>query len=94
MAELVAVQVIAYGHVQGVFFRAFISRWARQLDLTGYVRNLPTVEAVEVNAEGERDKLEQLIEHLKLGPPAARVDRVGTRWSKYSGNYTSFNIRY
>jgi len=94
MTDLASVQATVYGYVQGVFFRAFVSRQARALGLVGYVRNLPDGKAVEVNAEGERKQLEELIGYLKVGPPAARVEKVVTRWSEYSGSYSSFNIRY
>ncbi len=94
MADLASVRVIVYGCVQGVFFRAFASRRARELGLTGYVCNLPGREAVEVNAEGERKQLEKIIDYLKLGPPTARVGKVVTEWSEYTGNYSGFSIRY
>lgn len=93
MTDLASVQAIVYGYVQGVFFRAFASRWATELGLTGYVRNVPEGR-VEINAEGERKQLEKLIDHLKVGPPAARVKKVVTNWSEYSGNYSVFSIRY
>jgi len=94
MADLASVRVVVYGYVQGVFFRAFASRQATKLGLSGYVRNLPTGEAVEVQAEGERKQLEKLIDYLKLGPPTARVGKVVTNWSKYTGSYSGFSIRY
>ena len=94
MADLASVRVIVYGYVQGVFFRAFASRRARELGLTGYVCNLPGREAVEVQAEGGRKQLEKLIDCLKLGPPTARVGKVVTKWSEYTGNYSGFSIRY
>ena len=94
MAELASVRVVVYGCVQGVFFRAFASRQATKLGLSGYVRNLPTGEAVEVQAEGERKQLEKLIGSLEVGPPPARVERVVTNWSKYTGSYFGFSIRY
>ena len=94
MSDLASVQVIIYGYVQGVFFRAFTSRRATELGLTGYVRNLPRGEAVEVNAEGERKQLEKLIGYLKIGPPSAKVEKVATNWSEYTGKYSRFNIRY
>ncbi len=94
MADLASVQVIVYGYVQGVFFRAFASRRATELSLTGYVRNLPGGEAVEVNAEGERKKLQELIDYLKVGPPDAEVEKVVTNWSEYTGQYSRFSIRY
>ncbi len=94
MAELASVQVIVQGYVQGVFYRAFASRQAVEFGLTGYVRNLPDREAVEVIAEGEKKQLKKLIEFLKIGPPAAMVERVETAWSEYTGSYSSFSVRY
>lgn len=94
MAELVSLHVIVSGRVQGVFFRAFVFRQAIELGLTGYVRNLRNREAVEVQAEGERKQLEKLIDYLKIGPPAAKVEEVVTNWSDYTGSYSGFSIRY
>ena len=94
MTDLASVRVIVYGYVQGVFFRDFTSRQATGLGLVGYVRNLPGGGAVEVNAEGERKQLEELISCLKVGPPAAEVEKVVTNWSEYTGDYSRFNIRY
>jgi len=93
MTDLASVQAIVYGRVQGVYFRAFASRQAIELGLTGYVRNTPD-RAVEVYAEGERKRIEKLIDHLKVGPSSARVDRVVVDWSEYTGNYPGFNISY
>lgn len=93
MSDLASVQLMIYGHVQGVFFRAFTAERARKLSLTGYVSNLPEG-AVKVQAEGERNKLEALISYLEMGPPGARVTKVVTKWSEYSGSYSRFNIRY
>ena len=94
MSDLASVRAIVYGRVQGVFFRAFVSGEATRLGLTGYVRNLSAVEAVEVQAEGERKRLEELIGYLNVGPPAARVERVVTDWSEYTGSYSHFSIRH
>ena len=94
MADLASVQATVYGLVQRVYFRDFTSRQARELGLTGYARNLADGEAVEVQAEGERNKLERLVDHLKTGPPRARVEKVITNWSEYTGRYPDFSIRY
>ena len=94
MADLALVQATVYGRVQGVFFRAFVYRQATQLGLTGYVRNLPDGRAVKVHAEGERKQLAELLSYLKIGPPGAKVQKVDTNWSEYSGSYSSFSIRY
>ena len=94
MTDLASVQAIVYGYVQGVFFRDFVCIRAAELGLTGYVRNLPSGEAVEVNAEGGRKQLEELIDYLRVGPPAAEVEKVVTNWSEYTGSYSGFRIRY
>ena len=93
-SDLASVQATVHGHVQGVFFRSFVSQQAKDLELAGYVRNLPGGDVVEVHAEGERNQLEKLVSRLKVGPPAARVERVVTNWSEYSGSYSGFSIRY
>ena len=94
MTDLASLRAIVYGRVQGVFFRDFTSRHAAELGLTGYVRNLPDWKTVEVQAEGERNKLERLIDYLKVGPPRARVEKVETGWSEYTGVYSNFRVRY
>jgi len=94
MADLASVRVIVFGYVQGVFFRDFASRRARELGLTGYVHNLRDIEAVEVHAEGERKQLEKLISYLEVGPPTAKITKVVTSWSEYTGSYSGFSIRY
>jgi len=94
MADLASIQATVYGRVQGVFFRSFVHRQATQLGLTGYVCNLPDRRAVKVHAEGERKQLAELLSYLKIGPPGAKVEKVETSWSEYSGSYSSFSIRY
>ena len=94
MADVASVRVVVYGYVQGVFFRAFASRQATKLGLNGYVRNLPAGGAVEVQAEGERKQLEKLIGSLEVGSPTARVGKVVANWSKYTGSYSGFSVRY
>jgi acylphosphatase len=93
MKEKAALQALVYGHVQGVFFRAFVQEKAESLGINGYVRNLPTGE-VEVFAEGNTAELEKLVENLKIGPPAAKVTDLKLQWLKYSGKYSQFFIKY
>jgi len=94
MTELATVHATVYGFVQGVFFRVFVASQAAELGLTGYVRNLPRGDTVEVQAEGERKQLEKLVRYLKTGPPEARVKRVETNWGEYTGSYSGFRISY
>jgi acylphosphatase len=93
MADVASLQAMVRGRVQGVFFRAFAERSAQELKLKGYVRNLSDG-TMEVRAEGERDKLEKLVECLKNGPPAAKVQGIAVTWKEYKGEFTGFSIRY
>lgn len=93
MQDKARLSATVYGYVQGVNFRYFVLRLAGSLDLKGYVRNLPDG-SVEVVAEGDRERLERLVEQLKVGPRGARVRDVKTRWSDCSGEFTEFEIRY
>ncbi len=70
-----AVRVLVSGRVQGVAFRHFTRRTAERLGLAGWVRNLDDGR-VEVWIEGARPAVEELVQWLHHGPPAAQVARV------------------
>ena len=91
--SLTSFHAIVAGRVQGVFFRAFVCRHAMALGLTGYVRNLVRSRAVEVEAEGKRSQLEELLKRLHEGPRRANVRKVEVTWGDYSGNFSDFKIR-
>ncbi len=63
------------GRVQGVGFRWFVERVARELGLTGYVKNLDDGR-VEVYAVGPRNRLAALEGRLWKGPDYADVRGV------------------
>jgi acylphosphatase len=94
MKELTAIKATVQGRVQGVFFRATTRKVARELELSGTVRNLPDWKKVEVYAEGRKVQIEKLIEFLKIGPPGAKVEKVDVEWLEYTGEYTGFNVFY
>lgn len=70
-----AKRYIVRGRVQGVGFRWFVDHEARQLGLSGWVRN-NLDGSVEVLAMGSDQQLEALRRKLEAGPRAARVDEV------------------
>ncbi|HEX7364016.1 MAG TPA: acylphosphatase [Dehalococcoidia bacterium] len=94
MPELAYVTATVYGHVKGVYYRAFTSQLAKSLNLRGYVRNMPEVGAVQIHVEGPKEKLEELLRHLEVGPPEAVVDHIDTEWSAFSGQFSNFEVRY
>jgi hydrogenase maturation protein HypF len=63
------------GVVQGVGFRPFVWRLARELDLSGWVRN--DARGVEIEVRGAAEQVYRLIDRLtRDAPPLARVDEV------------------
>lgn len=93
MSALACVTFTAYGKVQGVYYRAFTSRLAKSLGVRGYAHNLPGLNAVEVIAEGDKEKLEELTRQLEVGPPEALVERAEVKWSQFTGQFSNFEIR-
>jgi acylphosphatase len=83
--------VLVSGRVQGVFFRDHTRHWASSLGLTGWVRNLWDGR-VELLAEGERDRIDDLINRLKQGPPLALVDDLEVAWEEFRDEFSDFRI--
>jgi acylphosphatase len=81
------------GRVQGVFFRDSTRRRARELGLTGWVRNLPDGR-VEAVFQGDRDACEEALAFVRVGPPAAVVTGVEHRWEEDEEPFRDFRIRY
>ena len=73
--EKISIHCFVSGKVQGVWFRASTQDRAKELELTGWARNLPDGR-VEVIACGERENVKQLHEWLKKGPELAHVTDV------------------
>jgi acylphosphatase len=88
-----AVHIVIEGLVQGVGYRWFAARRAEGLGLAGYVRNLYDG-SVEVEAQGDRSLLEELIKELNVGPRSAQVKGMKIEWKELRpGEYTRFEIR-
>jgi acylphosphatase len=92
--ELISAHIIVGGRVQGVNFRVFVHNKAEYLGIKGYVRNLPSGSQIEVLAEGDKISITDLIEFLKIGPPAAKVEKVDAVFGRYTGKYSFFSIEY
>jgi acylphosphatase len=93
MAEKHRAHVIISGRVQGVWFRAATQQAARRYGVSGWVRNQPhgSVEAV---LEGEKERLELMLQWCHQGPESARVDRVDVDWQEYKNEFEDFSVRY
>jgi acylphosphatase len=85
------INLVVRGRVQGVYFRASAQREARNLGLTGWVKNRGDG-AVEMTVEGEEDQVKDFLAWAQKGPTTARVDRVETKWRSYTGEFSGFRI--
>ena len=90
--ELQRVHVVVKGRVQGVGFRSHVQYSARQIGVTGWVRNVgyDTVEAV---GEGERGKLERFVQAVKTGPVGSQVDEAEVDWQNATAEWSDFQMR-
>ena len=88
----VRAKVTFKGRVQGVFFRANCEEKARDLGLSGYVRNLVNGD-VEAVFEGERGLVEEAIEWNKASQPYAVVRDASVEWGKATGEFSGFSRR-
>ena len=74
MAE-VAKHVRVIGRVQGVFYRAWAQSQARELGVSGWIRNCPDG-SVEAHLGGEEDCVARMIERMRRGPANAQVEEI------------------
>jgi acylphosphatase len=87
----VGADITVRGHVQGVGYRYFCMTRAANLELTGWVKNIPD-QSVVAHVEGSRGGIEIFINDLKQGPRAAAVTSVDVRWTAYTGKFSTFSV--
>jgi acylphosphatase len=78
------VHVEVSGRVQGVFYRATCAERARELGLSGWVRN-GSSGGVEAEFEGDEQRVETIVAWCRIGPAMARVDSVQVREEPLTG---------
>lgn len=87
------VHVIISGGVQGVWFRANTKQKAEQLDVTGWVRNTHDGH-VEAIFEGEEDRVREMLDWCRHGPPLAKVENVEVKNLSPTNGFDGFTIKY
>ena len=88
---MIQAHVFIGGDVIGVGFRAWTAIQAKTVGVNGWAKNSGT--KVEAVFQGEKEKVERLIELVKKGPPASTVDEVEVVYEKSSENLQEFVIR-
>ena len=90
---LKAVHILISGRVQGVGFRWFAEKRASELEVAGYVRNLPGG-AVEVLAQADEQTLESFCQELREGPRFAKVEELSMKTVPVDVDLQGFGVRY
>ncbi len=88
------------GDVIGVGFRAWTKIQAKLLNIKGWVRNVydrPDLfdrgGGVETVIQGNEEKVEDMIDLLKKGPPVSRVEDVEVLYQDAKELFDNFDIR-
>ena len=83
-------KIYIQGRVQGIFFRAFVEKEAKDLKLKGFTRNLEDGR-IEVVVEGEDNNVNKMIEKCKVGPRHSEVRGVEVEYISNQG-FDSFKV--
>lgn len=89
---MVRSHVFFSGSVQGVGFRYTAQRFAQELKVAGWVKNLPDGR-VEMMAEGPRERVEDLIDKLDKFFER-KVQHKDIDWLDARGQFMDFTITY
>ncbi len=90
---MMKVHLLISGRVQGVGFRAAVSRKAKNLDLTGWVRNLKDGR-VEIIIEGSEENTKKFIDWVRKGSFLSKVSDVKIERQEYRGEFNNFKVVY
>jgi acylphosphatase len=70
------------------------TQWAAErIGVTGWVRNLRDG-TVEATLEGDKRRVEEMLQWCRCGPALARVDTVDISWENFAGEFAGFRIVY
>ncbi len=72
---LKTVSILVSGKVQGVWYRKYTLDKAVELNLTGFVKNLPD-DTVYIVATGTAEQLQELVTWCWTGSPKSKVSAV------------------
>jgi len=81
------------GHVQGVFYRVWAQGQARELGVSGWIRN-DADNSVEARLTGDEDCVTRMIERMQRGPANARVDGVKVEEAEPGEDSHRFEVRH
>ena len=85
------VNIMVCGLVQGVGFRMYVAREASARNLSGWTRNRQNG-SVEIEAQGNKGLVDELIRQVQIGPSRARVTSIKVRETAIDAADSGFRI--
>lgn len=87
------IKIIFKGKVQGVFFRYFCKKFAEELSIKGYAKNLKDG-SVEVFVIGKEENLKKFLEKIKKNPGYGNIKNTQIFFTKNKKieNFEDFKI--
>lgn len=83
--------ILVSGKVQGVGFRKFVQKRAKQSSLRGWVRNLGDGR-VEIMARGAEEDFAKFLDWIRRGPPGSIIEAFAESTSASEVSYDSFEV--
>lgn len=82
--------ITIYGQVQGVTFRYSAKEQADSLNIKGFVKN-QSDGSVFIEAEGEKENLNQFATWCRSGPTFAKVEKIAVEEGQFK-HYQNFAV--
>jgi acylphosphatase len=92
-SSFVRAHVFYGGRVQGVGFRYTAERLALDLDLVGWVKNLPDGR-VEIVCEGPRSTVEALLKNIRDSLLAPYIKKADCKWEEPTREFKDFRVEF
>lgn len=89
---MVQIKVLISGSVQRIGYRYFVYDNAKKLGLYGYVKNLSDGR-VEAVFDGDRDRIERIIEIISTQHPVARIKDVSVKIGNTGESFFEFKMQ-
>jgi acylphosphatase len=92
MDEILEMQAIVKGNVQGVGFRATVHHIAQKFELKGYAQNLRDG-TVEIIAQGKKSDLDRLLHEVEMVFGPGYIVSIDTHYYQPTHQFPNFSIR-
>jgi len=85
------IHILITGKVQGISFRYYTKKKAEELQIKGWVKNLPNGD-VEIVVEGNNSNITSFMDWCKTGPSLANVKNIAINEEQPTNEFSTFSI--